>query len=1245
MACYYTIKLPNGGEVKILATISTITNSKEDKKVYDELTNQVNAYYASKEELTADSSIVKFIKDLKTGLSTNTIKALISNNDASTFIEALNNELLSSGDIANLTYSLRKYLWKKDGIKYIGPKGAEKTISFNELLNAINKPVGKKYFNDINFNGLFGVKSYRELSKDLQLFADNLNDIGIPNSGIKSLSNILSHTKHYMLGNDKVFYSASFNADTNDAVVVFPEESDNPIIVHNGFNDLSLFMGLFKFLGSKVDKEQLLPILEEYNNALKKDSENALDLTDLNVKEFFTGSFSEDEKGNITFNDPQVNKIFRFKANIESTLDKLTDLIVPLIATGETTPAEIKRDFKRLFKYVSPDKLGKVVDLTAKDIAELHSIDNHNKELTNELKGQNILPMIVSEEREYYYSKPIKSQKIVNESDLFHYLTNNVTKGKDLLRVLIKKSDGTTFNRLIVPTEFKMVSNGVKVVGFYEDNGKLVWERKGFIFLNDKEESTVSYRQLMDENPIIYTKNADPLMRSESIVIVAPEGKYLPEDLVQYAAVRGGSITFATKEGAKNTGKFSLTVKGVYPGVIKSNSYENKKTKKVEESNIGTSKVVQMTTDRTRFEDEFTEANLAEKQALLNNLEKVIPSKSFIPVDPGDYIRSREEDKTFVYNKVFGVTDTDVYILIKSKEDNYVIKAIPKGNISTIYKNKVSFDIENIKTIGSFAKKINEDKSIREYGYSAIENYEAAKDGDYLIVTNPDKTYIVYKITNKNREEGIELIIDKNTKELKQRYARLPENLSKYLIVTNRNIYSEHAINIAEINNVHILSEPLENNPENVNYEEVRYFAPPDVVISEYILLNSGNLMVGEFKNLNNLNSVTEGFVDVTEKLSELLDKRNKIKRTKDNPGKKLFVRTKGEGKYYMRYNASLYQTDFTINTNKKDKYLVEHSYVVLKADKDSNISGNKTYRIIGRSGNILTLEYDTFNKNGRLITIQKELNLDIDKDNIKWLYVMKGYEPHKELSELAKTTKIKEVSEKVKTKEEQLKNKKETITSIAQNLSKVYKIKVKIEEHNEKEFKNKKAWIESTVSEDPQVKEKPIVILNITNENSSSVDLVHEYMHLFLMALKYNSTATSINLYENLIKSYKQLFSEREQTNEEKANTILNTNDWSKIEEYLVNDLSEQIDSKGLENIVDYPTFLQAFQEALKNMQLDPLDIDSSNLFSLLNSEMAAIFKNSKSSLSTTGLVLFETNFRNWLTKQINDSKIEIIC
>lgn len=488
----------------------------------------------------------------------------------------------------------------------------------------------------------------------------------------------------------------------------------------------------------------------------------------------------------------------------------------------------------------------------------------------------------------------------------------------------------------------------------------------------------------MDENPIIYTKNADPLMRSESIVIVAPEGKYLPEDLIQYAAVRGGSITFATKEGTKNAGKFSLTVKGVYPGVIKSNSYENKKTKKVEESNIGTSKVVQMTTDRTRFEDEFTEANLAEKQALLNNLETIIPSKSFIPVDPGDYIRSREEGKAFVYNKVFGVTDTDVYILIKSKEDNYVIKAIPKGNISTIYKNKVSFDIENIKTIGSFAKKINEDKSIREYGYSAIENYEAAKDGDYLIVTNPDKTYTVYKITNKNREEGIELIIDKNTKELKQRYVRLPENLSEYLIVTNRNIYSEHAINIAEINNVHILSEPLENNPENVNYEEVRYFAPPDVVISEYILLNSGNLMVGEFKNLNNLDSVTEGFVDVTEKLSELLDKRNKIKRTKDNPGKKLFIRTKGEGRYYMRYNASLYQTDFTINTNKKDKYLVEHSYVVLKADKDSNISGNKTYRIIGRSGNILTLEYDTFNKNGRLITIQKELNLDIDKDNIK---------------------------------------------------------------------------------------------------------------------------------------------------------------------------------------------------------------------------------------------------------------------
>jgi len=35
MACYYNIKLPNGGEVKILATISAITDAETIAKILD----------------------------------------------------------------------------------------------------------------------------------------------------------------------------------------------------------------------------------------------------------------------------------------------------------------------------------------------------------------------------------------------------------------------------------------------------------------------------------------------------------------------------------------------------------------------------------------------------------------------------------------------------------------------------------------------------------------------------------------------------------------------------------------------------------------------------------------------------------------------------------------------------------------------------------------------------------------------------------------------------------------------------------------------------------------------------------------------------------------------------------------------------------------------------------------------------------------------------------------------------------
>ena len=50
MKCYYIIKLPGGGEVKLLATVSTILAEGPTKQIYDSLKKEVENHYINKPE-------------------------------------------------------------------------------------------------------------------------------------------------------------------------------------------------------------------------------------------------------------------------------------------------------------------------------------------------------------------------------------------------------------------------------------------------------------------------------------------------------------------------------------------------------------------------------------------------------------------------------------------------------------------------------------------------------------------------------------------------------------------------------------------------------------------------------------------------------------------------------------------------------------------------------------------------------------------------------------------------------------------------------------------------------------------------------------------------------------------------------------------------------------------------------------------------------------------------------------------
>jgi hypothetical protein len=79
MKCYFYVKLPNGGELRIPSTVNEI--SLQDQKFLELLPS-------SKEEGT--SNLLAYINSLHTGLSVNEINNIVRNNADSEVIPKLN---------------------------------------------------------------------------------------------------------------------------------------------------------------------------------------------------------------------------------------------------------------------------------------------------------------------------------------------------------------------------------------------------------------------------------------------------------------------------------------------------------------------------------------------------------------------------------------------------------------------------------------------------------------------------------------------------------------------------------------------------------------------------------------------------------------------------------------------------------------------------------------------------------------------------------------------------------------------------------------------------------------------------------------------------------------------------------------------------------------------------------------------------------------------------------------------------
>ena len=235
---------------------------------------------------------------------------------------------------------------------------------------------------------------------------------------------------------------------------------------------------------------------------------------------FFIGSFKSESESSTKFIDPDFNIVL---ANSEETLGSIINLITDKFTESKSSKDELIRDFRELFRHLNSENFGKYINKEVAIINQFSEQERKNKDISAQIKGEELQEYITKENIDYYYSRPIKKEQFDSVSDLYYYLNNNVVKNQDLVKVTIidSKNPKKSFEQLIVPTEFTIISNGVKVTGFYEYNGEIRLEKRGFIFVtkdktgSEKITGDISHRKLLSKESIVITENADVIPTKE----------------------------------------------------------------------------------------------------------------------------------------------------------------------------------------------------------------------------------------------------------------------------------------------------------------------------------------------------------------------------------------------------------------------------------------------------------------------------------------------------------------------------------------------------------------------------------------------------------------------------------------------------------------------------------------------------------------------------------------------------------
>lgn len=1269
MKCFYYIKLPKGGELKIPANFTKL--SLNDKTLVSYTESFLQYKLEEKEESMADmKKLIRAYANI--GLHHSTVDSLLDKSSTvEDFVNQINARIDQDLKVATLNDAIFMLLKNRDVKIEKIKKGVSSKIDLAQFLEEISKKITPKYFKDLNINTIINMSSVNSKMDEVYSNIDKYERLGIGNEHMQSLYNVLSLAFPNEKGNraTKVFFNAAFEGGTNSAVVV-KNESKLPTIFYNDSNELSLFLGVFSYYASMLDVESLYPILAEYNKGLTGE-QNIIDLETLDVDKFFIGSI-DDEKG---FTDPGFLQLLKYKHKSKLTIDAIINLVsIKLMENSGAKPENFERtrrgiikDMQDLFGAISPNKYGHgIFDSTNAAVAQFKRDNLTNIETYHRDKRMAVKDFIASTSIDYYFSPPTK--KIFNSPEDIQAFGTTIVPYKTVITLPF----GENARHYIMVTGVKRVNTGIEIEGFYSlPRGALKEITPQTIRSSDQFYVRIleSTKEVLEDDS---KDEATPIDRLGPVVQISdPDG--LPPSIIRTLLTKGSSIQYKYYSGEEKVEKYSKNnvVNKVYPNRITF----NKLTPSFKPNPIKlTEKIISFTTPLSFIEgiNKFINLTQDERIQFLSLKQSLSKDKTtdYLPIMPGDIIKINGN----IHNEVIAVDKDDIYILIRTQDKNktksdfiYKVQKINRNEIETVYTNELEdgekFALKQV--VREYERIFLEEKSVREATYSYFLSPEEAKEGDYVVTKTAEGLTNTYKIINKENNYGIRIVVKQGSLEPDFAYGKI--DFSKaILFITDRDISHEQSRTIADINNFRVITaesaEDIDKYPleKRLGYSlmEIKY-ALPRRFNGEMQLMPSGNFTVGAIR-WGDKHPIGDDFYDGSKWLIAQINKEGKNK----SKGNRLFVFTKGTtgNDNIMRYDQNLQEFiilnekgETASNYNKfKAGIKRTNSFISFsrKLENGTFAFSHKLFKVINiaetSKGPEVIVEYSGINSKGNYITIKKKINIDeaFANKEIKAVYVYKQSETLRRLEDsLDKPIPKKNVDEK-----------EELIVNVAEKMKNLFNIPtiiVDIAPTKENGLNKKKAWIDQ--GEDG----KPVITINkhSINKNSSypanEEDVVHEFAHIFFTALRFSKNK---QLYETIINSFKEELIKNPRLDKNKKPIIISPNESPfVIEEILVTEIGTKFIENGyIDNLKDLKTSIfKGLVESIVTLspELNMTDFNTlniTNLESLLGQKMSNIItlkRGVTDEMKNSDMVYFDANFRDFLEKSIADKTIKIEC